>query len=238
MKVVSIFFVIFAAIWTLLDPLGGLDLFSSYISAKVTLYVLFFLVSLGVALYWGGLLKRVGSKKNDVIEMGPTRAAFDQLAFLARSRTVIRGIGISLPALASENALNLIESLIVNHRVTVEIIICDPASPAIPVRPNEVYPHGKQPSVTANDTISTLRTFRSRLGVRDKPYFNVYVAQHPFGIGLLQSDDQVLWSPILANRSGATAPFQICLLQSELGKCLVEHFLTLRVKYSKVIPDN
>ncbi|HWA26872.1 MAG TPA: hypothetical protein VG734_14530 [Lacunisphaera sp.] len=236
-KFISIVLGTVGAVWALLDPLGGMDLLRAYVPLKVAIYLCVLLVSIGIG-YWITLNEAPRLAGNlEISQMGASRAEFEQLRFLGESRRVIRGIGVSLPSLASENALNLMEALISQRKVAVELIICDPTSAATPVRPDETYPHGKQPAVSAAESIAVFQYFRARLSLRDRAYFTVYLTQHPFGVGLLQSDDKMLWSPVLANKSGATTPYQVCDDESVFGKAINEHFLTLKMKYSKEMPD-
>jgi hypothetical protein len=233
-------FSVFTVIYALLDPLGGLEfILKLNINMKFLIYIILILFSIfiGVLIFLFRLnYKFMDSKKNITLEFGEDRSRVDYKDFIKDTKSQLLIIGFSLPTFVLEGNLNILKQLIDNN-VKIKFLFINPISPSLDQRPISLYKVNPHIRESCLHSISTLLKFKeNKLPSSHKRNFEIGLMNILPSIGLIASDNKILWNPYLSTHTGTTSPYLINN-SDPFSKYLLNHFFELWQNHCIVLDD-
>lgn len=224
----------FAGLWTLLEPADGFSVIDRSLSREATDYILLVCVSLLIA----GLVAFVRLESEQHSDdtrhsEGASRNELNIVEEVAKAERRLYLLGISLPSYSSEQSLRAYNSALAKG-VQIDIIICNPFSPAPLQRPRRLYEGHETPPVTAARTLAKLVQFRNSLGPVAQQYLSIYVSSFLPTHGAMIVDDEVIWYPYLDSRTGVMSPYLRDFAPSIIARAITTNFEDLRVHSTRV----
>ncbi|MFD6567979.1 hypothetical protein [Micromonospora profundi] len=196
----------FGALWTLLEPAGGLQLVTQNVPKTALTYISLALVSANIAV-------PIAILRHDKRLRGPvgmrhekSRIRLDVPALLSAAQERVTVVGLSIPTFASEQALRTYDHLLASG-VQIDLVLVNPLSPSLLQRPPKLYTAHPSATVTAANSLRILVHFRRQLPDPKAANFRVHTINSLPTTGIIIVDDKCLWHPYLEAATGADSPY-------------------------------
>jgi hypothetical protein len=227
----GVWVVSFGTAWLVLEPLGGFDAISVLREHKGIAYLCLFMGSTVIALATA-LIRELAAIQAALIKLSETQSgawgfmktslSYNKLLREAAREVVISGL--SLPFFATEVAMSEYENLLAKG-VRITLIVVNPFSPALALRPGDLYEvidHVQEAS--ANTIIKLQKFMKSKVSEAQRKSFRLGVTNVSPGISVMRIDEKIWWGPYLLSRTGAKGPYtEVGTGNVELWRVLEEH---------------
>lgn len=216
---------VFAALYGLLDPLGGLEVIQRNLSKQTLSYLLLLAVSLtaaGIAALAGG----ASDGNDEKAEQGGFRTRLNVPESLLRAQHRVFAVGLSLPSFTTEQAIASYTELL-GRGVEITLCMMNPLSPALLQRPSRLYPTHAPVWVTAANSLRCLTLYRDQLSREQAERFKVLVMNVLPSSAIVIVDDECLWHPYLDIYTGAKSPYILGSTSKGYGVHMLHYAETL-----------
>ncbi|TLN27275.1 hypothetical protein FDZ71_00025 [bacterium] len=224
----GIWFALFSGFWVFLDPLGGMAILQRAGSSTWYVYttVLVFTLLVSVSAYFVSAADQA-RENSDPLLLGASRSEYDYMSLLAASKKEIYLLGLSLPTFSLESKLEFLRGKI-REGVRVRVLLMNPFSVTVQQRPERLYEISIGVAEACVSTLSVLIKLRNGMAPSEQARLQIAVTNvHP-SVGVIGNESQVMWSPYLANHTGARSPFLVHdLNKSAVAVEVFQHFETM-----------
>lgn len=196
----------FATAWTLLEPMGGFEPLERLPRTALDYLLLaLFSVLFGVlaAPRRAGLMRE--QETSEVADLNHP-VATDLVDFCSRATRRIDAVGLTFPTFASERMLRVLRPLLLGG-VEVRVLVVNPFSQQLQLRPRRLYLGHVGPNETAASTLRTLTNFRNSLDGETKQRLFLGVIEAMPTIAYIRVDSAAIWHPYLEIETGVTSGF-------------------------------
>ncbi|MCA1790513.1 MAG: hypothetical protein LC667_11850 [Thioalkalivibrio sp.] len=231
---------------TLLEPLGGIDVFLRVAGTRGFVYSNLLVGAFLVAATYVSLTSRNtvrGAGPASSMRTGGIRTTSLYANVLKDAGDQVCVLGLSLPSFQMEDGLDLLASAL-KGGASVRILLMNPLSPGTLQRPREVYRASDHVQDAAVHTISCLLRLRSQLPEPQRVRFAIALMPILPGVAVVASEDRLMWSPYLSTSSGAKSPFELfgrrdspAMFDVMMGHFEASWSMSLRVQKGTSIED-
>lgn len=209
---------VFAALWTLLDPIGGFSAINDSLSRTAIDYFTLCVISVAT----GSIVALLRSGRQRTPSVGKSRLDKDMPRLLAKARERALVVGISLPSFTSEAGLRIINAAI-KRGVRIDLVFINPLSTASLQRPHRLYDSYEAPAKAAAASLRACLRFREKLGAEGMEKFHIHLTSALPTCAAVIIDDSCFWHPYLAGFTGVNSPYLEDEVSGAFGNFVLSH---------------